>query len=103
MAKTTKPAGEKKAGTRKAKSAADLKAQLEKAKAAIAVLEQRAYAGELDELIKKSNIVSAFNVVKANVKGATDLAILAAIAKAVGIKRVEITQKAPVPRKPKAK
>jgi hypothetical protein len=34
--------------TRKAKTAEDLKADLAKARAALAALEQRAYAGELD-------------------------------------------------------
>ena len=36
--------------TRKAKTAEDLKADLAKARAALAALEQRAYAGELDGL-----------------------------------------------------
>lgn len=36
---------------RKVKTAAELKAELEKAKAAVAALEQKAYAGELDEAV----------------------------------------------------
>jgi len=83
---TTKPRAQ-----RKSKTAADLKADLEKAKAALAALEQRAYAEELDEVIKKTNIISDFNVIKANSE-ATDLTILAAVAKAVGIPRLVITQ-----------
>ena len=87
--------------TRKVKTAADLKADLEKAKARIAVIEARAYAGELEEMVKQQNIVSAFNVIKANVKGASDVAILSAIGKAAGIKRLVITQSEPTPRKKK--
>jgi hypothetical protein len=99
MPKTTKPAGEKK--TRTAKTAAELKAQYEKAKAALKALEQRAYAGELDELIKNSKIVAEYAAVKSKVKDVSDLAILAAVGKAIGIKRLEITQKPAVPRKKK--
>lgn len=78
--------------TRKTKTAAELKIDLEKAKQKVKELEQRAYAGELEEMVKKTNIVSDFNVIKANVKGATDLVILAAIGKAAGIARLQISQ-----------
>lgn len=88
--------------TRKKKTAAELKADLEKAKARIAVMEAKAYAGELEELLKKQNIVSSFNVIKANVKGASDIAILSAIGKAAGITRLVITQSETTPRKKKA-
>ncbi len=77
---------------RKVKTAADLKADLAKAKAALAALEQRAYAEELDEFVKKTNVVSDFNVIKKNIAGASDIAILAAIGKAAGIARLVITQ-----------
>jgi hypothetical protein len=80
----------------KYKTAAELKLDLEKAKQKVLLIEQLAYAGEIDELIKKMNIASSFNVIKANVKGATELAILAAIGKAVGIKRLLLSQ-APAP------
>ena len=40
--------------------------KLEKAKAALKALEEKAYATEIDDLIKGQNIVSAFNVIKAN-------------------------------------
>lgn len=80
---------------RKVKTAAELKADLEKAKALVAELEQRAYAGELEELVNKSNVVKEFNAIKASIKGASDLAILAAIGKAVGIQRLVITQAEP--------
>lgn len=87
---------------RKAKTAADLKVELEKARAALAVLEQRAYAEELDEVIAKTNIVKDFNTIKANSK-ATDLTILAAIGKAVSIPRLVITQAEAKKRASKAK
>lgn len=87
--------------TRNKKTAAQLKADLEKAKARIAVMEAKAYAGEIEEMVKKQNIVSAFNVIKANVQGASDVAILSAIGKAAGIKRLVITQSEPSPRKKK--
>lgn len=77
---------------RKIKTAADLKADLEKFRSALAALEQRAYAEELDEFVKKTNVVSDFNAIKKNVAGASDLAILAAIGKAAGIPRLVITQ-----------
>ena len=80
------------------KNAAQLKADLEKAKKRVADLEAKAYAEELEEMVKKQNIVSSFNVVKANVKGASDIAILAAIGKAAGISRLVVTQTEPKPR-----
>jgi hypothetical protein len=89
--------------TRKAKTTEDLKADLAKARAAIAALEQRAYAGEIDEQVSKSNIVKEFSIIREKVKGASDVAILASIAKAVGIKRAEITIKPAPTRKSKAK
>jgi hypothetical protein len=91
------------AGTRKKKTAEDLKAALAKARAGLAALEQRAYAGELDEHVKKSAIVREFSAIREKVKGVSDVAILASIGKAVGIKRVEITIKPVATRKPKAK
>ena len=89
--------------TRKAKTAEDLKADLAKARAALAALEQRAYAGELDAHVQKSVIVKEFTALREKVKGASDVAILASIGKAVGIKRVEVTIKPAATRKPKAK
>ena len=90
-------------GTRKKKTAEDLKAALAKARAGLAALEQRAYAGELDEHVKKSAIVREFSAIREKVKGASDVAILASIGKAAGIKRVEITIKPVAIRKPKVK
>jgi|CryBogDrversion2_11_1035321.scaffolds.fasta_scaffold126140_1 hypothetical protein len=89
--------------TRKAKTAEELKADIVKARAALAALEQRAYAGELDGHVQKSAIVKEFIAIREKVKGASDVAILASIGKAVGIKRVEVTIKPAVTRKPKAK
>ncbi len=85
--------------TRKAKTTDDLKADLAKARAALVALEQRAYAGELDEHVKNSAIVKEFTAIREKVKGASDVAILASIGKAVGIKRLEVTIKAAVARK----
>ena len=89
--------------TRKSLSAAELKEKLEKMKQSLVALEQRAYAGELDEVINKSNIVASFKSVKEKVKGANDLAILTAIGKAVGIKRLVVTQTEAKKRTSKAK
>ena len=89
--------------TRKSKTAEDLKADLAKARAALAALEQRAYAGELDGHVQKSAIVKEFTAIREKVNGASDVAILASIGKAVGIKRVEVTIKPAATRKPKAK
>ena len=79
--------------TRKVKTTEDLKADLAEAWAALAVLEQRAYAGELDEHVKNSAIVKEFTAIRDKVKNASDVAILASIGKTVGIKRLEITIK----------
>lgn len=89
--------------TRKAKTAEDLKADLAKARAALAALEQRAYAGELDGHVQNSAIVKEFIAIREKVKGVSDIAILASIGKAVGIKRVEVSIKPVTTRKPKAK
>lgn len=88
--------------TRKAKTAEDLKADLAKARAALAALEQRAYAGELDGHVEKSAIVKEFTAIREKVKGVSDIAILASIGKAVGIKRVEVAIKPATTRKSKA-
>ena len=93
----------KKTRTRKAKTAEEMKADIVKARAALAALEQRAYAGELDGHVQKSAIVKEFTAIREKVKGASDVAILASIGKAVGIKRVEVTIKPAATRKPKAK
>lgn len=83
---------------RKTKTAAELKAELEKAKAAVAALEQKAYAGELDEAVAATKIVEEFKAIQERYKDVKDVAILAAIGKAAGIKRLSVTQTEPKPR-----
>lgn len=78
-----------------------IKIALEKAKALVLTLEKKAYASTIDEHIKKSNIVSMFEAIKANASGASDVVVLAAIGKAVGISRLVISQSVPAPRKKK--
>ena len=92
-AKSTTKAKGKPRGPNKVMTTAEIKAQIEKTKAALKALEQRAYATELEDAIKKTNIVSDFSTIKANVGDVTDLVILAAIGKAVGIARLEVSQK----------
>lgn len=89
--------------TRATKSPAQLKAELVKAKAKVAALEERAFASVLAEKINKSNIVSSFNAIKASADGASDLIVLAAVGKAAGIPRLVITQSEPAARKKKEK
>lgn len=103
MPKTTKPAGEKKTrAPRKEKTAADFQAKLEAAKKRVQLLEAQAYSVEINEQIKKSNIAGVYKAVKSNLKKVSDLAILTAVVKAAGIKRIEITQKPAATRKKKA-
>jgi len=85
---------------RATKTSADLKKQLEDAKKKIAELEKRAYAEELSELIKATNIVSDFAKIQSKVTDIKDVAILTAIGAALGIKRLTITQAEPPKRKP---
>lgn len=83
--------------TSKTLGAVKYQEKLEKAKAALTALEEKAYASELEELIKKEDIVSSFKVIQANVREISDVAILTAIGKAVGIKRLVITTTGPRP------
>jgi alanyl-tRNA synthetase len=87
---------------RTTKTSEDLKKELEEAKRKIAELEKRAYAEELTELIKSTNIVADFAKIQAKVKDITPVAILQAVASAVGIKRLQVTQAPPATRKPRA-
>ncbi len=84
------------------KTSAELKQELEEAKKKIAELEKRAYAEELTELIKSTSIVADFAKIQAKAKDITPLAILEAVASAVGIKRLQVTQAPPATRKPRA-
>lgn len=88
--------------TRTPKTTAEIKAALAVAKRKVATLEQRAYEGELTELIKSAHFATDYAVVKKSLPSVGDTAILSAIAKAVGAKRMQITQAAAVKRKPKA-
>ena len=92
MATTRKPT--------KPKTSAQLKEQLETAKKRLKELEQRAYAEELTELIAATNIVADFAKIQAKVTDIKPTAILSAIGVAVGIKRLEVAQAEPKPRKP---
>ena len=87
---------------RKTLTAEDLKKKLEDAKEALKALERRAFAGEVTEAIKKSNIIGDFKKIKENAKGVSDNAILEAIGTLVGMKRLVVTQSEPTKRKPKA-
>ena len=77
---------------RKSLSADDLKKKLEAAKEALKALERRAYAGEVTEAIKKSNIPAEFKKIKDSAKDVSDIAILEAIGNVIGIKRLVVTQ-----------
>jgi len=96
-------AAKKTRAPRKILSAAELKVELEKAKKRVQELEQKAYAGELEEAIKATSIVTEFAKLKEKVKAAdvSDVALFAAIGKAVGIKRLVVTQAAAAKRAPK--
>jgi len=89
-------------GTRKKKTAVELKAALAAAKRKVAMLEQKAYEGELIELINATPFISEYNKLKESFANITNVAILSAIAKAVGAKGIQITQAPAVKRNPKA-
>mgnify|MGYP000137747961 CR=1 FL=1 len=87
--------------TRKKKTAADHKAELEKLRQRIATVEAKAYEGELAEAIAASTIVSQFNEIKARYKDIAPTNILQAIGKAAKIPRVVVTQSEPQKRSSK--
>ena len=87
--------------TRTPKTTAEIKAALAAAKKKVATLEQKAYEGELTELITAAHFVADYAAVKKSLPSVGDTAILSAIAKAVGAKRMQITQSPPAKRKPK--
>ena len=90
-------------GTRKKKTAEQLKADLAAAKARVTALEQKAYKSELGELISKTHFASDYSAIKTAFKDVSDVAILMEIAKACGAKRIHITQAEPKPRATKPK
>lgn len=81
--------------TRKKKTAADLKADLEAAKRRVAALEAKAYEGELTEAVAKSSIVTEFNKIKDHYKDVSAVNILQAIGKAVKVPRLVVSQAEP--------
>ena len=52
-------------------------------------------------MIKAAHFVADYAAVKKSLSSISDTAILSAIAKAVGAKRIQVMQSAPIPRKPK--
>ena len=102
IAAEKKKAAAKPRGPKKVLSAADTAAKIAKMKAALAALEQKAYGSQLDEAVVAMRIGDLFAKLKGEMKGVSDLAILASIGKAAGIKRLSITQAEVKPRKPAA-
>ena len=90
----------KRSATRTVKTAADLKLEIEKTKKRLASLETRAYAEVLRELIKTTNIANAYKTIKSGAGDANDVAIVSAIVKSFGVKRIVITQ-IPAPKRTK--
>lgn len=82
------------------KTSKQLKDDLAKARAKLAELERKAYAEELGELIRGTNIVKEFKAIQSKVGDINPIAILEAVAKEVAIPRVTITQAQPTKRKP---
>lgn len=82
------------------KTSAEIKQQLDAAKKRVALLEQLAYAEELTELIRTTNIIPDFAKIQAKATGIEATAILQAIGNAAGIKRLVVTLSAPAQRKP---
>ena len=77
---------------RKAKTSADVDAEIKKLQAKIAQLEQKKHSGKLDDLVKSHNAVEVFNKIRSDAGDVPDTVILAAIGKAVGIPRLHVTQ-----------
>lgn len=96
MTEAQKAAGAK----RKAKTAADIKAQMEKLKAELAKVEQKEHAEQLGALLVKHNVVSSINSIRTEL-GVDSITILSAIGKELKIARLSITQSEPKKRAPK--
>lgn len=84
--------------TRTVKTAAMLKDELEKMKAKVKEIEQKAYAGELKEAIANTSIVAEFKKIKDSYKDISAVNILQAIGVAVQIPRVVVSQSEVKPR-----
>ena len=76
---------------RKAKTTADIKAQIEKLTAQLATAEQEEHAEQLKAKIAEHNIVRAIQQISAETK-VSHIAILTTIGKALKIARLSITQ-----------
>lgn len=85
------------------KTSADLLKDIATAKARLATLEKRAYAGQLDEMINGTTIARDFAAIQSQATDISPLAILSAVGAAVGIRRLVITQSEPIKRKPSVK
>ena len=90
-------------GTRTAKTAEQLKKDVELAEQKLNALKRRAFSGEITEMIKKSSIKAEFDKILKDAKGVSDIAILEAIGTVVGIKRLVVSQKPTVKRASKKK
>ena len=89
--------------TRKAKTNADLDLEIQKLEKRLNDKKRQAYAGQLQEMVKKLDIAASFKKIKEGVKGVTDLAILEAIGRAAGVQRLVVTQAPAKPRNKAAK
>ncbi len=87
---------------RKAKTAAEIKAQMEKLKEQLVQVELTEHAEELKAAIEKLKLKDMIADIKSKIKGVTDIAILTAIGKEIGIARLSITQAEPKKRAPRS-
>ena len=85
---------------RKPKTAAEIKLQMEKLKAQLAIVEQEEHAEQLSEMLTKHNVVSAINEIQAMLD-VDELVMLRAIGKELKIPRLSITQSEAIKRSPK--
>ena len=90
MATSKQAAGAKK--TRTKPTPDQVKEQLAAARKRVKELEQKAYSVELEAQIQKSGIVTAYEAIKSALPNVSDLTILTAVAKAVKLPRVVVTQ-----------
>jgi len=86
---------------RKAKTAEQIRADIEAAKQKLVAAEAKEYGAAIEAVLIKQNVISSINVIKANVKGANEILILRKIGELLGIKRLQITQAEPKTRKKK--
>lgn len=77
---------------RKAKTAEQIRADIEAAKQKLVAAEAKEYGAAIEAVLIKQNVISSINVIKANVKGANEFLILRKIGELLGLKRLQITQ-----------